>query len=387
MAAVCTWLRSVVVVVLVGALAAAGCSSEAGDDPLGAFYAAPEPLPDGAPGDVLRSEKIEGLANAGTTWRVLYRSESLTGEPIAVSGVVYVPPGTPPEGGWPVLSLAHGTVGIADGCAPSRAPGAVSTEMAEGFVVVATDYEGLGTAGRHPYLSGESEARGAIDIVRAARSMGAEVNASNRYVVLGFSQGGHAAIFANQIADTWAPELDLVAVAAGSPVAELSPWFDHLVASSLGWVAAMVIAGLEAADPAADPSLVLTPNGVEKLAVVDEGCTTEVAAAFAGSEGDIVANDPTGVAPFGALLDANTPGLAPGSAPLFLASGDADPLIPPALTEVLYGRLCGMGQVVQRETYPGVNHEGIIGASIIDAVAWLRDRLAGTPAGSSCPTA
>jgi len=388
MAGVRTWWRSVVVVVLVGAVAAAGCASE-GDDPLGfdpEFYVAPDPMPEGAPGDVLRSEKIEGTGNAGTTWRVLYRSESVAGEPIAVSGVVYVPPGTPPEGGWPVLSLAHGTVGIADACAPSRIPGAVSTEMAEGFVVVATDYEGLGTPGRHPYLVGESEARGVIDIVRAARSMGADVNASDRYVVLGFSQGGHAAIFANQIAATWAPELQLVAAAAGAPVAELAPWLDYVVSGTLDWVAAMVVAGLQAADPAADPALVLTPTAVDKLGVVDDKCTLDIAAAYPESDG-VFAHDPADVAPFDALLAANTPGLVPGDAPLFLAAGDADPLIPFALTDALFGRLCGMGQVVERETYPGVNHEGVIAASIVDAVAWLRDRLAGTPVESSCPTA
>ena len=42
--------------------------------------------------------------------------------------------------------------------------------LAQGYVVTATDYPGLGTQGIHPFLIGVSEDRAVLDSVRAARS-------------------------------------------------------------------------------------------------------------------------------------------------------------------------------------------------------------------------
>ena len=312
-----SWMRTscrVALTVLVLALAAGTCAKKATTSPTvdPAFYASPDPMPAGRPGDILRSQVVQRTA-AGTAWRVLYRSESLSGAPIAVSGMVVVPPGRPPAGGWPVLSLAHGTVGIADSCAPSRA--SVSQAALDvpngGFVVVATDYEGLGTAGRHPFLVGESEARGVIDAVRAARAMGSAVHASDRYVIVGYSQGGHAALFANQIAATWAPELHLVGVVAGAPVMELGRWLKGLAPRTYGWLDALVVAGLGTADPAARPDLVLSPAAVAKLGVVDEECLTQLPDVYLHLNG-VLTRDPATVPPFDRLIAANTPGQVKG---------------------------------------------------------------------------
>jgi alpha-beta hydrolase superfamily lysophospholipase len=67
--------------------------------------------------------------------------------------------------------------------------------MARGYVVVATDHPGLGTPGMHPYLIGVSEGRAVLDSVRAARDL-PDAGASNRFVVWGHSQGGHASLYA-----------------------------------------------------------------------------------------------------------------------------------------------------------------------------------------------
>jgi alpha-beta hydrolase superfamily lysophospholipase len=376
------------VVALAGAAAAAGCVDESDEPPLGvadpAFYETADPLPPGKPGDVLRVEEVEGLGGEGRLLRVLYRSESLVGDGVPVSGVIAVPPGQPPEGGWPVLSLAHGSVGIADGCAPSRAPSAQAAEVAaRGVVVVATDYEGLGTAGRHPYLVGESEARGVIDIVRAARSLGDLVGASSRYAVVGWSQGGQAAIFANEIAATWAPELELVGAVAGAPAVELASSIAGPPDPALEWLQVLVAVGLGAADPTADPEAVLTPSGRERLPVVDEGCADDVAEAY--EDGGALSADLLTTAPFDRLLAANTPGQRVGAAPLLLVGGDADELITPTVLDAAQARLCRVGQVVDRRTYPGIGHDGIIVASIVDAVLWTFDRFAGKPAADVCP--
>ena len=145
-----------------------------------AFYAPPAPLPPTAAGQVVWARPLTGaaaLAGAAENLLILYHSRTLAGQDTAVSGTISLPRGKPPDGGGPVLSWAHGTTGVADICAPSRdAPGHPShiyNQLADamlnqwvnrGWAVVQTDYEGLGTPGRHPYLVGASEARGTVDI-------------------------------------------------------------------------------------------------------------------------------------------------------------------------------------------------------------------------------
>ena len=107
---------------------------------------------------------------------MLYRSENLQGEPIAVSGLVVAPHGAAP--GNPVLTWAHGTTGVGDQCAPSKQfSSGLSAEkligsiaVGKGWTFVATDYEGLGTPGVHPYLVGLSEARAACSTSSAPRN-------------------------------------------------------------------------------------------------------------------------------------------------------------------------------------------------------------------------
>src|SRR5262249_31783380 len=138
---------------------------------------------------------------------ILYRSIGVRGEPVAVSGIVSVPKGRPPKGGWPIVTWAHGTTGIADKCAPSRDNGSGALQrvnshvepvmegwLKAGYAIARTDYEGLGTQGAHPYLIGTSEGHSVLDIVRAARALDRRI--SNKVIIAGHSQGGHAALWA-----------------------------------------------------------------------------------------------------------------------------------------------------------------------------------------------
>ena len=90
----------------------------------------------------------------------------------------------------------------------------------DGYVVAATDYPGLGTEGPHPYLVGISEARAVIDSVRVAAQLPG-AGGGKKFVVWGHSQGGHAALFTGIIAKAYAPELDLLGVAAAAPATDL----------------------------------------------------------------------------------------------------------------------------------------------------------------------
>jgi acetyl esterase/lipase len=373
-------------------------------------YRLAAPLARGKPGDVIAIQPVPlpaptrptdaaGVAGAagtagtagadGTAWRMLYHSRALDGRDIAVSGIVMVPDEPAPAGGRPVLSWAHGTTGIADECAPSKHLSAEDLDRARpflerGVVVVATDYEGLGTPGRHPYLVGESEAHGVLDAVRAARNLGERTRASNRVVVWGHSQGGHAALFANQTAADWAGELDVVGTVAGAPPSQLPLAWAALRGTPAQYYLAMVTAGWAQAYPDARPSAVFTPAGVDLLDTLDRGCSQAAALTWNGRpQEQIIAADPATVQPWSRLLRENDPGQTAGAGPVLIVHGEADEVIPVASSKLLLDRMCRTGQVVERRTYPGQRHR--LEAATGDVVSWIGDRLAGKPARTSCP--
>lgn len=389
--------------VLLVVLLLPACSSEGGTtsgavssaDPLELgprenLYGYARELTPGDPGDVIAVQVVTGVDVAATVLRVLYHSRSVADEDIAVSGLIVVPRGPAPAAGRTVLSWAHGTTGIADQCAPSKDPtsagvGLLGPFIDRGMVVVATDYEGLGTPGVHPYLVGESEGRGVLDIARAARALGGRVGASDRVVIWGHSQGGQAALFANQIASTWAPELDVLGTVAGAPPANLTALIEGLSASSNSAFLGMIVVGWSATYSDADPTQVLTPRGIETLATVSSACGGALVAAWDNVRYDeLVHADPTKVEPWATLLERNGSGSLASDSPVLIVHGEQDELIPLESSQLLRRQLCGRGQAVDLRTYPG-NHVGVIAPSFSDMLDWIDSRVAGEVAPSSCP--
>jgi alpha-beta hydrolase superfamily lysophospholipase len=391
---------AVALLAVLALLAGAACSSDAaapeattrstlrppaGLDP---FYGPPDPVPDGRPGDLLAYERVYVDGTDGSQWRVMYLSEALDGEPVVVTGLVFVPPGPAPDGGRPVVTWAHGTTGVADECAPSIDPRSLAPLagplLEQGWVVVATDYEGLGTPGRHPYLVGQSEGRGVLDIVTAARSI-PEADVGDRYAIWGHSQGGHAALFAGHLAPDWAPDLELTGVVAGAPPSQLLLLNAALQRSSFKHYVALSVAGLNAAygDDEAPLDAVLTPEGIDWLSKVDEECATNLAVdAFAVDFSRFQATDPAGVPSWRQIIEENDPGTftTPIPAPLLIVHGQADEQIPVLSSAALFEQLCAIGQVEQRWVYPDATHVSVVGQAADDMVEWLRHRFEGRPA-------
>jgi pimeloyl-ACP methyl ester carboxylesterase len=352
------------------------------------FYSVPDPLPAGSPGEVVKTEPVASTKLHGKLTRVMYHSRSIRDRDIPVTGLIAVPSAPPPAGGYPVISWAHGTTGLADVCAPSLSPDdyadLANNLLDAGYVVVGTDYEGLGTPGRHPYIVGESEARGALDMVRAARNL-PDAHASDRYLVWGHSQGGHAAMFALHIANAWAPELHLVGVVAGAPPSQLALIYVALQSSPYKHYLLMAAAGLNAAygDDAAPLDAVLTQTGIDALPAVDGGCSGDIARATVDlPTSSVTKGDPNTVPAWAKLLNDNDPGkfTTPAPQPLLIIQGGNDEQIPVVSTSLLFDQLCKIGQVEQRWIYPGQSHAGVIAPSFGDMVAWIGDRFAGGPA-------
>ena len=381
-------------------LAALGCSSGSsnskpaapttfvkGSPELPDFYGVPDPLPAGQPGELINSEPIDVPGLNGTMSRVMYHSTSIDGTDIAVTGLIVIPKGTAPSGGWPIITWAHGTTGVADICAPSLKPTefvAMANGLLDaGYLVVATDFEGLGTPGRHPYIVGESEARGTLDIVRMAQTF-PNANASKRYVVWGHSQGGHAAMFTGAIATSYAPELQLVADVAGAPPSQLLLINAALQQSPYKYYIAMVASAMNAAygNERADLTQVLTPDGIAFLDNVDTMCTSGLAKASAGVDfTKLQKADPATVPSWNQLLKDNDPGAftKPIPAPLLIIHGGNDEQIPTVSSAALFDSLCKIGQVEQRWVFAGQSHAGVIAPSFASMVTWIGDRFAGKP--------
>lgn len=345
--------------------------------------------PTNGAGQLLEAVPLAGVSKTSRAYRVRYRSVSPSGAPIEVTGLAYIPAGKAPVGGWPVLSYAHGTVGLADRCAPSKRLSGIETTVAGtfnaiGMAVVASDFEGLGTPGRHPYLVGISEGRGVLDIVRAARSIpGSDL--SSTFVVWGHSQGGHAALFAGELAATWAPELKLAGVVAGAPPSQLTDVAASIENSPYRGYFFMVAAGLNAADPSLDLSLALTPTALALLPVVDTGCNAEVFKAFSADPFDSLVNRRAlNENPWRGALLANEPGQVRTSAPILIIHGDQDEQIPVRTSETLKKKLCALGDSVERRVYAGQNHGSAALVSLFEVGLWLRMRVDGVATPNRC---
>ena len=385
-----------ILLVSVLGFAALGCSSDnkssspasvKGSPDLPDFYAVPSPLAESSPGTILKTEPVQLTGLSGTMSRVMYTSTSESGQTIAVTGLIAIPNGTPPSGGWPVITWAHGTTGIADSCAPSLKPDEF-TQLANpileaGYLVVASDFEGLGTPGRHPYISGNSEAYGTLDIVKAAQVFPG-ANASKNYVVWGHSQGGHAAMFAGHDAEAYAPDLNLKGVVAGAPPSQLLLINAALQKSPYKYYILMAAAGLNAAAGDTNASLekVLTPAGLDFLKNVDTMCTSDLSKASAGVDvASLQLADPATVPEWNLLLSNNDPGTftAPIPAPLLIIHGGNDEQIPVVSSAALFDQMCKIGQVEQRWVFAGQSHAGVIAPSFSSMITWIGDRFAGKP--------
>jgi acetyl esterase/lipase len=361
-----------------------------------AFYQASPQEIAGPPGSIIRTEPMRDSWFGAKTVRILYRSTGLKGEPIAVSGAVIVPGGTPPAGGWPVVGWAHPTTGIVPHCAPTLAmlffqeiPG-LRMMLAHGFAIAATDYPGLGTPGPHPYLVGESEGRAVLDSIRAAHALpGASVG--TRSVLWGHSQGGQAVLYAGKLAAFYAPDVSVLGIVAAAPATDLGALLRADIATAGGknllamtlwsWNNVFDARMSEIVVPQAIPEVDRLAN-ICLESIIDihprELIGKDLTNAFLNTQ------DPTSVEPWKGLLAANTIGTLPPSIPILVAQGTADDVVDPPVTAAYVKTLCAAGSKVEMLLFDGVGHGMISRDAAKPSVDWMTSRFAGGSAPSNC---
>ncbi|MFI6684053.1 alpha/beta hydrolase family protein [Streptomyces sp. NPDC050485] len=384
-------------VTVVMVMAAGGCAGEpagpanAADSPAlpqvsmaDHTYRVPQPLPDRPPGTLIAATDhgTDTRFGGARHWTVLYHSVNAHGVDVPVSGTVLLPPGAPPRGGWPVVSWAHGTTGVADSCAPSQMSDLGSDAYAKelrallqaGYAVTATDYPGLGTPGMHTYLVGADEGNAVVDIVTAAHHL--LPGLGNLWFAVGHSQGGQAVLFAAQ-APSRAGAARLAGTVAIAPASHLEAMLPGVKASHVPSelsFAFYALAGLSATDPSRTlPSLLGTPAAELAFRVLAQ-CQAAGYPVLRHVNTEEALPLSTGqLARIGQQMgDYGDPDRTAIPTPVLVVQGQEDHDVPPAWTAAVVQNLRGLGSpAIIPRTYPGAGHDQVLGQSICDLLTFL----------------
>jgi dienelactone hydrolase len=299
------------------------------------------------------------------------------------------------QGGWPLVTWGHGTVGVADICAPSwqgrswRDIRYLNRWLAEGFAVVATDYQGLGTAGGHPLLNNRVAAYGILDAVRAARA--ADPSIANRVVIVGQSQGGAGAFAAAAYAPSYAPDVHVLGTVAtgviyNPPGVKRGQAADlDKVDETISYSFFSVLSAIQH-DASVDPAKLFTPD---TLPLVDQARTT----CLFSLEGDVTlfgltrrgtflpAWDPVSERWFAQTVRYPTFHL---TSPIFIGAGASDGSTT-ATTQIAIARAaCEAGSTVEAHVYAGKDHSGAVNRSLDDSIPFVRRLLSGETVAGNC---
>lgn len=385
-------------------LVAAGCSS---DDPavdpqsvaVGATLSAD--YSDDGPGSLESAEELLTVdrrvsAISSIAARVVYTSTSgIDGSTQRVSGTIFAPEGSAPEGGWPIIAYGHGTTGVLNDCGPSTDPELLGSSqivaalVRSGYVVAVSDYQGLGLDGTyHPYLDARTVGNNLIDSVRAARKL--VPGTSTRWASFGGSQGGQAAWAANELARSYGAGLDMVGSVSLVPAADITGLAvaaaDGTLTDDQKPLLQWVLVGLSQAHPELDLDDYRRGIVAEKWDELS-ACGGVLAAdrtslAAQIGDDDLRPATPEATAVLEGYLREMSLPKSPAAAPMLVIYGGEDTLISQAWTDTAIGAGCAAGDTIQYVLQPNSGHADIDGAA---AFGWLGDRFAGTEAVNFCP--
>ncbi len=347
-------------------------------------------------GTLIDSSPVVQTPAGSQAWRIHYWTEDEQARPLAVSGFVVAPREALPPQPRNMLAWAHGTWGVTSQCAASPAeffastPG-LSDAIRRGYVVVAPDYPGLGSAGSHGYLAGISTGRSVLDAVRAARAIPG-AGAGKDFAVWGESQGGHAALWAGQMARSYAPELRLVGVAAAAPPTDLA---QNLTAGSDPSVRAFLTAftayswSHHFGASLATLGKFSTQQVITKLA--RNNCVKLGAKPKLGTMLGVLVlrrdlrNVNLGtLQPWARIARTNSPAAVSYGVPFLIAQNPNDVFVGPAVTREFARQLCRAGGKVQFVNIRGKGHETSAADSKDVTLDWVDGRFAGGIAPSNC---
>lgn len=278
------------------------------------FYSDP-PAPDsgGRPGQLIRYQVVAPGIYRLMYWTQLVVTSSgidrvVTVATSAIARAPLDPSRSRPADGWPIVIWGHGTTGMIPECGPSRDPDTAFFHpwlLQPGAWSVAPDYIGLGVDSglrspdaalevptpwtalarpfdrtSHPYLSPSGSGRAMLDGARATRALQTllspqvEPDPGRTAVAIGLSQGGHAAIAAGEEhAAGYAPEVDLRAVIAAAPPAQLD--LAELTPTDRGRILPRLMGPMSIQHRDLSPATALAGSGRDRYALTwNSSCNT-----------------------------------------------------------------------------------------------------------------
>lgn len=357
------------------------------------FYTAPYPL-SAQPGTLLKKEELSfSVPNLKTAYRILYATEDIDGKPRISSGMVFIPTGKAPVEGRAVLAWAHGTLGMADACAPSRSLSPLSDmqwlneALQRGWVVTATDYAGLGTEGTSYYLIGKAEAHDVLNSIRAVKNM-PEADAGNRFVLYGHSQGGHSVLWTAKLTQEYAPELKLIAAAAAAPAAQLSSLLTQEYDKAVSWgIGPEIAVAWPNVYPDLDLQSTLSKGAYDTYKNLAQECLNEnplgIKARIIIGKPFFVYDPITNPNWKKALSAQDAPYLSPQT-PLIIAQGLSDEVVLPNTTKLYAKNACSNNSNLTVMWMGDVGHIPAANTAGPYIMSWLDQRLEGIPAVGNC---
>lgn len=354
------------------------------------YYEAPDKLEGAEPGQILEKEPMalaEGIN--GEAWKITYVTTTPRGDTVPATGIIVRPAGEPPEGGFPVVAWAHGTTGVGDECAPSKQPVfnimGLQQLIDAGYALVATDYLGLGTQGQHPYLVGVAAATSVIDIVRSAQGPDG-IDAGDKVVAWGYSQGGHAVLFVREIIGEYAPEMELLGIAATAPLVDTGGFLGRALTEHSHFpFTAEAIATWEIVYEDVDLSEIVPADLVEKYRLASQACSFALDEVDVPDPSTLFRQDPQNVEAWAKIVDDNTVVPADQDIPMYVVHGELDELIDIEPTRTFVERLCEAGEAVVFDDEPALTHGTAVLFASEPLLQWLDARLRGEPAPTNCP--
>ena len=350
----------------------------------------------------------KGLQTNVTMQLFKYRIQDANGATEDIYARVFIP-----ESGknLPVLSFAPGTTGIDDSCAASLEDPAkrnwanyVSHMLAyasNGYVPVITDYEGMRDPKRvHHYMVGDLEGRAVLDAAQSLTQLGLTKDRIDieKVLVAGYSQGGHAALWADQLANTYAPSLKLRGVVGFGPVTDVRQtltdttrganilWFGpYLLRSYQDWYGteynlASILKSPYHENLAADVAKNCIDTNIAYWGNRDINKVYTPAFIEAMKSGSLQAFNPT----FDQQLQSNLAGAVKTSRPKLINHGKLDNVVLPAQSDSAVKRMCGLGESVVYKIYPDATHYNTMAKSFDDTLVWMKAVLSGSTPTSTC---
>ena len=347
-------------------------------------------------GQLISADPVVDTPAGMQAWRVRYWTTDGSNRPREVTGMVVAPREAIPAQSRNVLAWTHGTSGVATRCAMSTNPQfwTVTPALAavrQGYVVVAPDYPGLGSQGVHPYLVGQDTGRSVLDAVRAARSIPGAASGS-RFAVWGESQGGHASLWTGQIAQTYAPDLQLIGVAASAPTTGLVQNVRQVPNKTVGALMTAFI-GYSWSNHYGAPLSTLggpqTQGIITRLAQnncieLDKKPKLLMIAGIMTLQSRLKNKDLGAIQPWARLARQNSPTTAAFGVPMFIGQNPKDDLVAPSVTRAHARALCRSKARVRWIDIAGTGHATSAKDSATTTLKWIDDRFAGQRAPSDC---